>query len=227
MGQSIPVNPVQAVAPIPDTSSQTLGLEDEGDKSPETSGSSLRRVMEKTVDRLGRRSSFSSKSPSKRIFSLGRNKGKESSPSGTIPIHLHLTPPPNIQPIIENVETPASPRNRDTPDDSPFVNPSSPTTSIRPSLNSFPLNGSVSVLFHRPNYVQETNPPAQMRLGTQTLIQALTAMPWTEDPENEEEPAGQDNDARLSEDEDDDKFGVFPRVPLSGLANQMKTVTHT
>ena len=93
MGQSIPVNPVQAVAPIPIPSSHTLGLEDEGDKSPETSTSSLRRVMEKTVDRLGRRSSFSSKSPSKRIFSLGRNKGKESSPFGAIPIHPPTTRP--------------------------------------------------------------------------------------------------------------------------------------
>jgi len=50
-----------------------------------------------------------------------------------------------------------------------------------------------------------------MRLGTQTLIQALTAIPWTDDPENEEEPASQDNDARLSEDEDDDKFGTSLR----------------
>ena len=53
-----------------------------------------------------------------------------------------------------------------------------------------------------------------MRLGTQTLIQALTAIPWTDDTENEEEPAGHDNDARLSEDEDDDKFGTSPRVPF-------------
>lgn len=65
-----------------------------------------------------------------------------------------------------------------------------------------------------------------MRLGTQTLIQALTAMPWTDDPENEEEPAGHDNDARLSEDEDDDKFGTSLRIPFSGLANQMKTAMH-
>ena len=65
-----------------------------------------------------------------------------------------------------------------------------------------------------------------MRLGTQTLIQALTAIPWTEDPENEEEPAGQDNDARLSEDEDDDKFGTSFRGPFSGLANQMKRIIH-
>jgi sterol 3beta-glucosyltransferase len=58
-----------------------------------------------------------------------------------------------------------------------------------------------------------------MRLGTQTLIQALTAIPWTDDPENEEEPVGPDNDARLSEDEDDDKFGTSLRIPFSGLAN--------
>ena len=84
MGQSIPVNPTQAAAPIPDTSPQALGLEDEGDKSLETSSSGLRRVVEKTVDRLGRSRSLNNKSPSKRIFSLGRNKGKESGPSGTI-----------------------------------------------------------------------------------------------------------------------------------------------
>ena len=47
-----------------------------------------------------------------------------------------------------------------------------------------------------------------MRLGTQTLIQALTAIPWTDDPENDEEPTAQDNDARVSEDEEDDKFGT-------------------
>ena len=65
-----------------------------------------------------------------------------------------------------------------------------------------------------------------MRLGTQTLIQALTAIPWAEDPENEEEPAGQDNDARLSEDEDDDKFGASLRGPFPGLTNQTKHTIH-
>jgi len=88
MGQSMHVNPVQAVAPIPDTSSQALGLEDEGDKSVETSTSSLRRVVEKTVDKLGRSRSLTTKSPSKRIFSLGRNRAKESALSGAIPIYL-------------------------------------------------------------------------------------------------------------------------------------------
>ena len=89
MGQSIPVNIVQALAPLPDTSSQALGLEDEADKSPETPTSGLRRVMEKTVDKLGRSRSLSNKSPSKRIFSLGRSKGKETGPFGAIQIHLH------------------------------------------------------------------------------------------------------------------------------------------
>ena len=65
-----------------------------------------------------------------------------------------------------------------------------------------------------------------MRLGTQTLIQALTAIPWTDDPENEEEPVGQDNDARLSEDEDDDKFGTSPRAPFPGLTNQINPTIH-
>lgn len=65
-----------------------------------------------------------------------------------------------------------------------------------------------------------------MRLGTQTLIQALTAIPWTDDPENEEEHPNHDNDARLSEDEEDDKFGMSLRDPSSGLPNQMKPAIH-
>lgn len=84
MGQSIPVNPVQAVVPIPDTSSHALGLEDEGDKFPETSTSSLRRVVGKTVDKLGRSRSLNNRSPSKRIFSLGRSKGKDPGSLGVI-----------------------------------------------------------------------------------------------------------------------------------------------
>jgi len=88
MGQAMPLNPAQAAAPVPDTSPQALGLEDDGDKSLETSTSGLRRVVEKTVDRLGRTRSLSNKSPSKRIFSLGRNKGKEPGPSGAIQIPL-------------------------------------------------------------------------------------------------------------------------------------------
>lgn len=83
MGQSLPATPVQAVVPIPDTSSQAgVSLEEEADKSLETSTSSLRRVVEKTVDKFGRTRSLNSKSPSKRIFSLGRNRGKEPSPLG-------------------------------------------------------------------------------------------------------------------------------------------------
>ena len=93
MNHPVPLGPAQVALPIPDTSPQTLGLDDEGDRCLESSASGLRRVVEKTVDKLGRRSSFSSKSPSKRIFSLGRNRGKEPSPFGAILLYLHPSPP--------------------------------------------------------------------------------------------------------------------------------------
>ena len=63
-----------------------------------------------------------------------------------------------------------------------------------------------------------------MRLGTQTSIQASTAIPLIEDPENEEESAGQDNVARLSEDGDDDKLGASLWGSFSGLANQVNHI---
>ena len=84
MGQSISLSTALVAPPIPDTSPQALGLDDEGDKCLETSASGLRRVVEKTVDRLGRSRSLNNKSPSKRIFSLGRNRGKDPGPSGKI-----------------------------------------------------------------------------------------------------------------------------------------------
>lgn len=87
MNHPVPLGPAQVALPIPDTSPQTLGLDDEGDRCLESSASGLRRVVEKTVDKLGRTRSFSNKSPSKRIFSLGRNRGKEPGPPGTILIH--------------------------------------------------------------------------------------------------------------------------------------------
>ena len=90
MGQSIALNPAQVAPPIPDTSPQALGLDDDGDRSLECSASGFRRVVGKTVDRLGRARSLSNKSPSKRIFSLGRNRGKDPGPLGAI-----LIPPPS------------------------------------------------------------------------------------------------------------------------------------
>lgn len=84
MGQSIALHPAQVAPPIPDTSPQALGLDDDSERLLESSTSGLRRVMEKTVDKLGRTRSLSSKSPSKRIFSLGRNRGKDPGPSGAI-----------------------------------------------------------------------------------------------------------------------------------------------
>ena len=149
MGQAIPVNPAQAVVPIPDTSSHALGLEGEGDKFPETSTSSLRRVVEKTVDKLGRTRSLNNRSTSKRIFSLGRSKGKEPGTLGVIQIHSHPLSLVLTSRLVENTMTPTSAQSRDTKDDSPFVNPPSPATAIRPSLGSFPVHGSVSALSYR------------------------------------------------------------------------------
>jgi sterol 3beta-glucosyltransferase len=42
-----------------------------------------------------------------------------------------------------------------------------------------------------------------MRIGTQTLIQALQALPWI-DPDNDEDGESQDQGAAESESEDDD-----------------------
>jgi len=100
MGQSIHLNPAHIAPPIPDTSPQALGLDDEGDKSLETSTSGLRRVVEKTVDKLGRGRSLNNKSPSKRIFSLGRNRGKEPVPSGAI-----IIPSPSLIPTPSRLQT--------------------------------------------------------------------------------------------------------------------------
>lgn len=45
-----------------------------------------------------------------------------------------------------------------------------------------------------------------MRAGTQTLIQALQAIPWTDDPDNEDEPAEiLHNDSGIPADSDSDE----------------------
>jgi sterol 3beta-glucosyltransferase len=57
-----------------------------------------------------------------------------------------------------------------------------------------------------------------MRMGTQTLIQALTAIPWTEDPDNEDDALPYDQGVLSDQEYDDDDrlgwsseiFGVFP-----------------
>lgn len=48
-----------------------------------------------------------------------------------------------------------------------------------------------------------------MRVGTQTLIQALQAIPWTKDPDNDDEIMNHGGTVQASEDEseDDDRPG--------------------
>lgn len=46
-----------------------------------------------------------------------------------------------------------------------------------------------------------------MRAGTQTLIQALQALPWSEDPDNDED-AQHDGPSTEPESDDDDNFGM-------------------
>ncbi|KAL4069427.1 glycosyltransferase family 1 protein [Scleroderma citrinum] len=85
-------------------------------------------------------------------------KGKAFSPPLSQPQRQEHTP-------IDQVSPPAS------SDDSPFIRPPSPPsyTSYRPSLQAIQGVGS-------------------MRPGTQTLIQALQALPWVDDPDNEDDP---------------------------------------
>lgn len=52
-----------------------------------------------------------------------------------------------------------------------------------------------------------------MRAGTQTLIQALAAIPWTEDAENDDDVLNHDPDVVSEPDsEDEDKFGTSSSV---------------
>lgn len=48
-----------------------------------------------------------------------------------------------------------------------------------------------------------------MRAGTQTLIQALQAMPWAEDPDNEDELNNDITPGEPESDDDDDRFGEY------------------
>ncbi|KAK1232385.1 Sterol 3-beta-glucosyltransferase [Marasmius sp. AFHP31] len=169
-----PLHPIMhdaSAAPAVDTSPQSLGYSEpetttENDPSPRRTNR-----ISNAVEKLGR--SLSGKvaprpesptSPShRRMFSLnrkgkGRVKGEEALSSSA----------PSACFTNSRSQSPM-PQQRQASDDSPFITPPSPTLSSgRPSLNAFRGAGS-------------------MRAGTQTLIQVLQAIPWTEDPDQEEE----------------------------------------
>ncbi|KAJ7693646.1 hypothetical protein B0H17DRAFT_1278469 [Mycena rosella] len=84
------------------------------------------------------------------------------------------------------------PQGAEPTDDSPFITPPSPTLApTRPALNSFMGGGS-------------------MRAGTQTLIQALQALPWT-DPDNEDDVMPQTLSPVDSDSDEEGKPGQFRR----------------
>jgi sterol 3beta-glucosyltransferase len=83
-------------------------------------------------------------------------------------------------------------------DDSPFVAP--PDLPSRPTLNQFQGAGSVSaslIIIIRDLLLILFFFYSKMRAGTQTLIQALQALPWGDD-ENDDDMSNHDS----SEDED-------------------------
>lgn len=107
LGQSLlhPMFYSPDAVPTTDTSPQSLGLHssvDDLDKAPDLSASSrVRRVVEKTVDKLGRSKSAGPKaqptSPRRSMFSLHRPRGsKDMTPGSFKRIYLRETHNPNL-----------------------------------------------------------------------------------------------------------------------------------
>ncbi|KAG8220047.1 glycosyltransferase family 1 protein [Butyriboletus roseoflavus] len=139
----------------------------------------IKKVAARTMD-LGRSFASRPRSPtltlhpdSKRALSLKRkDAGKEAQApqdQGQGPNHLTMPPQPDGPQTTDHAPSyvPTAPVPND---DSPFITPPSPTlVPARPLLQSFRDFGS-------------------MRAGTQTLIQALQALPLVDDPDDVDEP---------------------------------------
>ncbi|CAA7259988.1 unnamed protein product [Cyclocybe aegerita] len=142
----------------------------------------LSSAVEKTVDRLSRSVSGSSTSPTpssvpspRRVFSITR-KSRTS----------QLASDPEVSPSISDstltaTQSPQPSAVNSPNEDSPFIRPPSPP--IRPSLlASFRGDGS-------------------MRAGTQTLIQALQALPWMNSDNDEDGGPEPSTESESDEDE--------------------------
>ncbi|KAG6891077.1 hypothetical protein C0995_014166 [Termitomyces sp. Mi166 len=211
---------ISAVAPTIDTSPEALGLQQSSPKQVPSTPSRVKRLsaaVEKSVDRLSRSITARSGPTSpptpppagrRRLFSLSR-KGKpkdnsadpEGAPFSTNVLPDSLSLVSTLTPSVSRSTLPKSasastsgvtPREGfpffTTPvpvkpatksgtsnDDSPFITPPSPPPT-RPPLSPFRGDGS-------------------MRAGTQTLIQALQALPWAEvDDEDIEGPDASSSD---------------------------------
>ncbi|KAI0932598.1 hypothetical protein AcW2_001180 [Taiwanofungus camphoratus] len=166
------------------------------DTAPDSKSRIVKRAIEKTADKLGRSKSLGSKTQlsqsqpalpaqaHKRLFSLSnRSRGDvlASQVSSVASPPNSASPAPTMR--RRSYLCPSSARD----DDSPFIIPRSPALApSSPELQTFRGNGS-------------------MRAGTQTLIQALQALPWVEDQDNDDEFLTHDTtpvDTSSSDDED-------------------------
>jgi hypothetical protein len=91
-------------------------------------------------------------------------------------------------------------------DESPFIRPSSPASRSQLSPPKFQGNTSAGVL---PILINPLSNMAlvQMRAGTQTLIQALQALPLVDDPEIDDELTSHDMSTAESDSDDEGRHG--------------------
>ncbi|TFK30745.1 hypothetical protein FA15DRAFT_662784 [Coprinopsis marcescibilis] len=188
-------------APTLDTSVDALGMgeapETEEPKLTQSRVKRLSSAVEKTVDKLSRsvgsKSTPSSPPPAtghRRVFSLTR-KPQNLAAEGESP---------SISPARSDIPRPQSGLAASKPssmpptatDDSPFITPPSP-----------PL---------RPTTLEQFRGDGSMRAGTQTLIQALQALPWMMNDADDETGA---NDVGQSDADSDDERPGFKRLSSS------------
>ncbi|KAI0080011.1 hypothetical protein K474DRAFT_1658250 [Panus rudis PR-1116 ss-1] len=176
----------------------TEGPPDYPSGSADASGSRtglVKRAMDKTADTLNRSKSLLSQSqpslpsisPSRRHL-LSRAKGKEKASGndglGAAQSHI-LTPPSSSSSLLKRGTNRLS--SSVFNDDSPFITPRSPPFGpTRSMFNIFRGDGS-------------------MRAGTQTLIQALQAIPWAEDQDDNDDIMNHDLSPAETESDDEEK----------------------
>ncbi|CDO70233.1 Glycosyltransferase Family 1 protein [Trametes cinnabarina] len=149
-------------------------------------GSILQRALEKTRNApLLSQSQPALPQPShKRMFSLTRGKGKDRQTNEEHP------PTSQSQVLPSPHRAPSKERRRHAAggdDDSPFITPSSP--SLHASRPERPLGFGFQSL----------------HAGTQTFIQALQAVPWAEDQDNDDEFLNHDSTPLSAESDDEDQ----------------------
>lgn len=178
----------------------------ENDSLPKTTASSspreiVRRVVERTSDKLGRNKSVGSKPqqqsqrpsmpgrPNSSVSQSRKGKARQASSLGDNEDGNALQATDNGS-ISQSPSPESSPAKHGTSDESPFIRPSSPTQS--PSQLTDPtFQGDASI-----------------RAGTQTLIQALQALPLIDDPEIDDEPMSHDLSPAESDSDDEGKHAT-------------------